>query len=88
MDGLIEQALKQLQLPTNSLTLEQASFVMEFILQQRQEPQKIDQFNKLLREADYMKGGKISKKELLTLVKRIFVKKSIKGIDRDAKIEW
>jgi hypothetical protein len=88
LDGLIEQALKQLQLPTNSLTLEQASFVMEFILQQRQEPQKIDQFNKLLREADYMKGGKISKKELLTLVKRIFVKKSIKGIDRDAKIEW
>ena len=88
MDGLIEQALKQLQLPTNSLTLEQASFVMEFILQQRQEPQKIEQFNKLLREADYMKGGKISKKELLTLVKRIFVKKSIKGIDRDAKIEW
>ena len=88
MDGLIEQALKQLQLPTNSLTLEQASFVMEFILQQRQEPQKIDQFNKLLREADYMKGGKISKKELLTLIKRIFVKKSIKGIDRDAKIEW
>ena len=88
MDGLIEQALKQLQLPTNSLTLEQASFVMEFILQQRQEPQKIDQFNKLLREADYMKGGKIHKKELLTLVKRIFVKKSIKGMDRDAKIEW
>ena len=88
MDGLIEQTLKQLQLPTNSLTLEQASFVMEFILQQRQEPQKIDQFNKLLREADYMKGGKISKKELLTLIKRIFIKNSIKGIDRDAKIEW
>lgn len=68
--------------------MEQATFVMGFVFKHRLEPPKKDQFNKMLREADYMKGGKISKKELIALIKSILMKKPTKSIDRDAKIEW